>query len=420
MWQWILRTLDRKIPEHLRDSPNTRRRALLAVGIAYASALGGMVVMAVVIGFMHAQSARELAVRNLVIAILLLLMAIPALRRFGLVWVAHWLSAILALGLVYAVYFGGLFSPFVTVFPLVPVLATIVGGRKPGIFWAGASIAALGVIWLLGGAEREQVMANLGTFSSPSLVMGLLVSITVALATMFVAFSESTNRDLLVRLSATNQLLVGERAKAESLLANVLPGAIVERLHAGATAIADYHTHATVLFADIVGFTAMAAQVPASEVVAFLDRVFTCFDALADKHGLEKIKTIGDAYMVAGGLSSARGDQTEAVAAMALEMQTVIAEFRRPDGMPVVLRVGIHTGPLVAGVIGTRRLLYDLWGDTVNLASRMESHGDPGRIQVSTTTREALAGSYEFSSPREIEIKGKGLATTYFLLRPRA
>jgi class 3 adenylate cyclase len=213
-----------------------------------------------------------------------------------------------------------------------------------------------------------------------------------------------------------NYLLDQEREKSENLLRNVLPDPIAERLKAQPGTIADDHPEATVLFADIVDFTPLSVRLSAAEVVSLLNDIFSEFDTLAEKYGLEKIKTIGDAYMVVGGLPEARADHARAVAEMALEMQSLISGFRRDTGEALQLRIGIHSGPVVAGVIGRRKFIYDLWGDTVNVASRMESHSGAGIIQVTEATRQLLRDEFAFSDARQIEVKGRGSVTTYFLL----
>ncbi|MFZ5476129.1 MAG: adenylate/guanylate cyclase domain-containing protein [Myxococcota bacterium] len=207
------------------------------------------------------------------------------------------------------------------------------------------------------------------------------------------------------------------RARSESLLLNILPAEVADRLKEGRRAVADHFDEVTVLFADIVGFTPIAQRLRPDQVVAFLNRLFSEFDALADQHGLEKIKTIGDAYMVAGGLPTRRADHAEAVCSMALAMLEVAARTPAPDGSPVHLRVGVATGPVVAGVIGARKFSYDLWGDTVNTASRMESHGLGGTVQVTEETWRRLDGRYSFEERGEIEVKGRGRMRTW-LLRP--
>jgi class 3 adenylate cyclase len=205
------------------------------------------------------------------------------------------------------------------------------------------------------------------------------------------------------------------RKQSDDLLHEVLPSTIARRLKANERPIADRHGEVTVLFADIVGFTTLSERLDASEVVTSLDEVFTAFDEIATRLGLEKIKTIGDAYMVAGGLPEARADHAETVATMALEMLEAIKRSRFSGG-PVSMRIGIHTGPVVAGVIGKRKFLYDLWGDTVNTASRMESHSKPGTIQVTEATYSRLRDRFRFESCGPIEIKGKGPMQTFLLL----
>jgi class 3 adenylate cyclase len=212
--------------------------------------------------------------------------------------------------------------------------------------------------------------------------------------------------------------LAAEKARAEELLLNVLPAEIAERLKAGQRPIADGFPQVSVLFADIVGFTKMSARVTPVELVDRLNRIFSSFDDLADKLKLEKIKTIGDAYMVAGGLHSHEYDHAQTIAEMAFGMQRRAAEFSREFSDDLSIRVGIHTGPVVAGVIGKRKFIYDVWGDTVNTASRMESHGEPGMIHVTEETRQLLKDMYYLTSRGEITVKGKGPMKTWFLVGP--
>lgn len=207
-----------------------------------------------------------------------------------------------------------------------------------------------------------------------------------------------------------------EQEKSEKLLLNILPKAIAERLKQNETTIAEYFPEVTVLFADIVGFTALSAVMNPIDLVELLNKIFSRFDLLCDRHGLEKIKTIGDAYMVVGGLPCPRADHAEAIAQMALDMQTEIARFNTNNRKYFSIRVGIHSGPVVAGVIGIKKFIYDLWGDTVNLASRMESHGLSWRIQVSETTYKLLEHKYLFQERGIIDVKGKGGMRTYLLV----
>lgn len=205
-------------------------------------------------------------------------------------------------------------------------------------------------------------------------------------------------------------------ADSERLLLNVLPAPVASRLKQSERVIADGFEAATVLFADIVGFTGLAERLPPRDVVALLDRVFAGWDGLAARHGVEKIKTIGDAYMVAGGLPSPREDHAEAIADMALEMGAELARCAAESGQALEVRIGIDTGPVVAGVIGRAKFIYDLWGNTVNMASRMESHGLPGAIQVTEHAYERLRHRYELRRRGTIEIKGKEPMTTYLLI----
>ncbi len=209
--------------------------------------------------------------------------------------------------------------------------------------------------------------------------------------------------------------LDAEHSRSERLLLNILPAQIAQRLKQRPQSIAERFPEATMLFADIVRFTELADRLPAPELVGLLDEVFTRFDALADEHGLEKIKTIGDAYFVAGGLPEPRLDHVESVARMALAMLRVIDELPQEAGR-LSVRIGLHTGPVVAGVIGRRKFAYDLWGDAVNTASRMESHGVPGRIQVSQAVYEQLRGRFTLEPRGTIDVKGKGPMNTWFLV----
>jgi len=203
--------------------------------------------------------------------------------------------------------------------------------------------------------------------------------------------------------------------KSDHLLRNILPSAIVENLKKGEGAAAKRFESATVLFADIVGFTALAARISPLELVNFLNPIFSKFDQLTEKHDVEKIKTSGDAYMVAAGVPVPRADHAEAIANMALDMQEAIADFKTDTGESFQIRIGINTGPVVAGVIGTKKFIYDLWGDTVNVASRMESQGLPGYIQVTTAIYELLKDRYVFEERGAILVKGKGDTIAYWL-----
>ena len=210
--------------------------------------------------------------------------------------------------------------------------------------------------------------------------------------------------------------LTREREKSERLLRNILPDTIAERLKNNVSTIAETYSSVSVLFADLCGFTTFSERVDASQLVDLLDDIFSAFDHLANAYGVEKIKTIGDAYMAVAGLPEARDDHAEAVAGMALGMLEAFRGVMRNRGLSMEVRIGIHSGPVVAGVIGKHKFSYDLWGDTVNTASRMESHGEPSRVHVSQGTYTLLQDRYRFTDRGEMNVKGKGMQQTYFLL----
>ncbi|MBE9095897.1 adenylate/guanylate cyclase domain-containing protein [Tychonema sp. LEGE 07203] len=207
-----------------------------------------------------------------------------------------------------------------------------------------------------------------------------------------------------------------QKEEIEELLLNILPQAIAERLQDGQSIIADSFSDVSVLFADLVGFTNFASQNTATETVKVLNQIFTQFDQLSLQHGLEKIKTIGDAYMVVGGLPEPQENHALAIAQMALDMQAAVASFNEKNNRSFSLRIGINIGAVVAGVIGLTKFSYDLWGDAVNVAHRMESNGIPGEIQVTAAVYERLKDTFSFKRRGAIEIKGKGEMIVYLLL----
>ena len=202
----------------------------------------------------------------------------------------------------------------------------------------------------------------------------------------------------------------------ERLLLNILPGPIADRLRDGEPLIADRFDDVTLLFADIVEFTRLSSTMSPQELVGVLNEVFTVFDSLVDRYELEKVKTIGDAYMVVGGMLDGSDDHPQRVAAMALDLAESVGRIETAARLGIAFRIGIHCGAIVAGVIGTKKFIYDVWGDTVNMASRMESQGVPGRVQVTHAVAERLRGSFVLEERGLIEVKGKGPTPTYFLL----
>lgn len=204
--------------------------------------------------------------------------------------------------------------------------------------------------------------------------------------------------------------------RAESLLLNILPRSIADRLKDDTRTIADQFSSASILFADVVDFTPLSERLPPTEVVGMLDHLFSHFDTLAERHDLEKIKTIGDCYMVAAGVPAPRTDHAQALAAMALDMQAAMSSLDEVGRLGLELRIGINSGPVVAGVIGRKRFLYDLWGDAVNTASRMESHGTSGRIQITRATKELLGDEFVYEPRGTIPLKGKGEMEVWYLV----
>ena len=230
---------------------------------------------------------------------------------------------------------------------------------------------------------------------------------------VFVLTAVIASYDLAVQRA--EQALQLEFSRAEALLLNILPVEIARRLKAQEEPLADTHESVSVLFADLAGFTDISRKMSANELVTLLNDLFSRFDKLAAEHGAEKIKTIGDAYMVATGLSGSVADHAEKIADLALGMQKAFGEFRRDNNVDLKLRIGVHSGAVIAGVIGKQKFSYDLWGNTVNVASRMESEGVADQIQISTETRELLSDRYQTTSRGEIQIKGHRPRATYLL-----
>ena len=247
-------------------------------------------------------------------------------------------------------------------------------------------------------------------------------NLTLLRARVTTSLEKKRLRDLerlrLVQLQTEKELVEREREKSERLLLNILPSAIAGRLKGGEKSIANRHEIVSVLFADLCGFTAMSRKTSPADLVSMLNQIFTAFDHIVEEHGVEKIKTIGDCYMLVGGIPLQRDDHAAAVAECAIEMIAALEGINRANGTELQMRVGIHTGPVVAGVIGKIKFTYDLWGDTVNVASRMESSGQPDRIHLSEQTAEQLQGRYLLEDRGFVECKGLGAVKTFFLNGP--
>jgi class 3 adenylate cyclase len=295
------------------------------------------------------------------------------------------------------------------------VIVLFFGYTAPRLrFWYAAAVG-----WsMVGAALIVGVHHQLGIGTQEWVSFAVAVAFLVAanLAGMLAAYLIEAGH----RRGFLQELIIRrEQERSESLLLNILPAPVAERLKRGET-VADAFDDVTILFADIVSFTSLSETMTPTELVRLLNHTFSTFDRLAMKHGLEKIKTIGDSYMVVGGLPSASPDSAARVADMALDLQQELKRIAARFGRGIRVRAGMHTGAVVAGVIGLHKFSYDLWGDAVNIASRMETQGEPGRIQVSATTFERLRSTYAFEGPRPLSVRGKGTMTTYFLVRRRS
>jgi adenylate cyclase len=353
---------------------------------------------------------------------------------FGLADLALGMPVFVALAVVEIIAFGTALALFRRSHRLVPFVATMTIGGLAVLFVSeipagGLSIGAADLVWiiLVPIATVLFVGARAGV---PALIGVIVVVLVVAAIDPIIRLPQPDPTparllfaavDLIVPAAVALVLVMfidGERvrAKAESdaLLLNVLPVSIANRLKHGERVIADYFEEVTILFADVVEFTPFAAHETPARVVEVLNDVFSHFDTLAQRSGLEKIKTIGDAYMVVAGAPEPRPDHAAVILDMALAMQSVAESTELAPGTPLRLRIGVATGPAVAGVIGHQKFSYDLWGDAVNLASRMESTGLPGTIQVAASTWALCGDRYPFE-PRNVEVKGLGRLRTYLL-----
>jgi adenylate cyclase len=293
---------------------------------------------------------------------------------------------------------------------LAPLGALVFLDVRQAIRWFVAFV----LVFLLLGIAGEVLFADADLpiwFTSTMLALNVIGAGSVAF-TLLATFANQRN-------AALTALRV-EQEKSELLLMNILPGSIAERLKAATQTIADHFASASILFADVVDFTPLAQRLPPAEVVGILDQLFSRFDALVERHGLEKIKTIGDCYMAAAGVPIPRTDHARRAALLALDMRDAVATSAVAGQSGVELRIGINSGPVVAGVIGTKRFLYDLWGDAVNTASRMESQSTAGEIQITRATYELLKDEFVCRRRGTILVKGKGRMETWYLVRPRS
>jgi class 3 adenylate cyclase len=299
---------------------------------------------------------------------------------------------------------------FIYYFFLFAAVAFLLFERQPLLKWAYAFLSLAGCVVVLFLAPPD-APASVGFTPMITRLIDLTCAVGVMATVMFIVhlFTRDTTR--------AEERLAEEHARSERLLLNILPGAISARLKDTDQPIADGFAEVTVLFADLVGFTELSQKLSPEALVRMLNRIFTAFDDLAEELHLEKIKTIGDCYMVAAGLPEKRADHVEAIARMGLGMLAAIVRINREDGHDLRLRIGVHTGPVVAGVIGKRKFIYDLWGDTVNTASRMESSGVEQEVQVSRDVYDRIKDLFVFEPRGMIRVKGKGEMETFLLKR---
>ena len=290
---------------------------------------------------------------------------------------------------------------------LSPVGALMILGTKQSTPWFALFMALAAVSWQMNTIFASNALPLPSQIKDTFFVMNIAGTATILYIVM--RYFQSQKERVLKALAI-------EQARSDKLLLNILPESIAERLKAESLSIADSHESVSIMFADLVNFTHTSAGMPPSELVNLLNQVFSKFDQLTEKYGLEKIKTIGDAYMVVGGVPSAREDHAEAVASMALEMQTALKEVAQKNQKELKMRIGINSGPVIAGVIGSSKFSYDLWGDTVNVASRMEHYAMADTIQVTEATYQLLKDDFAFKPLGPIAIKGRGEVVAYVLL----
>jgi len=315
----------------------------------------------------------------------------------------------------------------VTIYSWVTTLAVLIPGVPRDYARVGSVLLMLGLIGIVRVRFRPAVMTALLTVPGVAYVLilkrdswaGAFFEVLSALAyvVLILTIAFVLERSKRQQFLANRDLEI-ERQRSDELLHNILPEPIAQRLRDNPTSIAESVDAATVLFSDIVGFTPFSESLEPAEVLELLDTLFGKFDDLCADRGIEKIKTIGDAYMAVAGIPHPDPDHAASVVELALDMQRAASAIAPLWPSELMLRIGISSGPVVAGVIGHRKFAYDLWGDTVNTASRMESQGRPNRIHVSSSTYDLLRDRYAFGEPQQIEIKGKGLMTTYYMLGP--
>lgn len=391
------------------SDPYTRRRQIFTNVGAFAIALNALshLVSNIAVDFWGLM---PLHVYNL--AMFVVMLSINRLHRFGENVAAVAFSVIVLTGHSYAVLALGLNSGLQIYFTISGLMLFLFGVHQWRLFLLFYALSFLALVGTLHFGLPEGFVMPENTELREFLVVHGLIN-TIIINGLCLAYALNALRRAEVDLARQFSL-------SEALLHIILPEAVVRRIKSGGEGrIADNVDNATVLFADLAGFTPAANAVKADELVSYLDELFCKFDALSERHGIDKIKTMGDAYMAVGGLDGSAREGAAAVGRFALDMIRAMEEHGPLGGRTLALRIGIHSGPLVAGVIGDLRLAYDVWGDTVNIAQRMEAHGRAGHIQVSSAYQALASDVFDFGSSRVIEVKGLGLTTVWFLEGPR-
>ena len=385
-------------------------RRLRAVNIAAWSIAAAVAFFAVL---RFADPRPEMLPRAIINAVAAMVLAsIPLLHRYGPLAAPLTLIAFVYAFLIYVVSQVGMDGGAWLAYLSASALGMLLIGIERVWLCAGLSAVAAAIVIGL----QITMPDNTGLLSDKSLFLGnfvfnVLVNMALLFAIVFYAFRQ------IARAEAKAEF---EHQRSETILSNILPRSVADRLKENSTAvIADRYEDASVLFADLAGFTALASKTTPGDLVLFLNEVFTWLDGQVERHGLEKIKTSGDAYMVVSGVPEPRDDHAEALADFAIAVQEQLKGLADPAGLAIPVRIGMESGAVVAGVVGTRKFFYDVWGDTVNIASRMELTGQIGKIQIGPGCRELLKHSFELEARGLTEVRGKGPMPTWFLLGRR-
>ncbi len=346
---------------------------------------------------------------------------LPFLFRFKIVnmlWASNLYVFIGAIGVgMVTFYTGGLKSSILPWFAVLPITSLMLTGKRSGWFWTIVSYLAVSVVGFFAfkqyGFPDESKPIMIEVFNTTNL--NGLVLLTFLITMVF----ENTKNTALKRLDEKNNLLAKEMQKSEDLLLNILPYEVSQELKAKGSADAKLINEVTVLFTDFKGFTKLSEQLSPQDLVAEINHCFSAFDNIMQKHGVEKIKTIGDAYMAAGGLPTPNGTHAMDVVNAAVEIQQFMASHKQEKDaegkLAFEIRIGVHTGPVVAGIVGIKKFQYDIWGDTVNTASRMESSGEAGKVNISGTTYALVKNAFACTYRGEIDAKNKGNMKMYFV-----